>query len=910
MNRVARALRTRDRLRELLVAVGLGLAGFAVNQLVIDLGWGMHFIFGNALVFAFLRVLRPSTLIAAAAISSLHSVVLWHHPWAWAVWTIEAATLVALARRASPIRNDVGFWLVIGTPLLLATYGGVLHMDGLSLWLVIAKQAANGVLNITLAEISYAVALSITATRGRLRLPRITIEAFVMTILAAIILIPMTVYLALDAPTRTQNVRTSVERTLNDGLWHTAQSLRMWQSSRGLMLQSHAAGSLPSGSTGPAPAPVTLPPALGLEFDRVDAFDSAGRRLWSTGERSGARLALAGTVPADHAGFTSRAGLVQIRASAGQQRLGLYVPLPDAGAATYLLARLKPGTLQKTVGELHHGDLGTMLLADPASRIGAVHALTTGAPQIARLSPELRRSALRAPVLARESGYGISLMNDLKDAMLVRSMPVEDLPGWELLGTASLSHEVLKARQGQLQLFTALAAFVLMVSVLGLLLIKWIEHSLRRLAQSAAELALSGTRQQTIDSLVIQELSDISLSITTASSEVAREHGALVGYRRRLRSIAEHAPVVVYALEVEDGHKGQLLYVSDAIERLLGYSQAEVAEPGWWSHAVHPDDYDHCMSTLSDLQPGKTVNLEYRLRHQSGRYVWVFDSLAVEIDPVLGRPEAVGLLLDISDRKFAAEQLLQADKMASLGRMVAGVAHELNQPLNFIKMAAVNLRERTNRGMFEPARFAEKLDTMIAHVNRASAIILQMRVFGRKPTEPPHPVALHDAVDAVLTMVTPQLESEGTRLDTSGCSPDVTVRALPVLLEQVLLNLVLNAHDAIRSRKAAGDPAAGLITIRVERKDWQAVVTVDDNGTGLPEDVIPLLFEPFFTTKPPREGTGLGLSICYGIVRDLGGAIWAENTGTGARFVIQLPLVGQDDKAATAKTGKLPAPSV
>lgn len=907
MKRLRGALRERSAFREPLIAVALGMAGFGINQFVLDLGWGVHFIFGNALVFAFLRVLRPSTLIGAAALSSLHSVFLWNHPWAWAVWTIEAAALVTFLRRASPIRNDVGFWLVAGAPMLLATYGGILHMDGLSLWLVIAKQAANGVLNVTLGEILYSLALSVTASRGWLQLPRLRIEAFVMTILVSIILVPMTVYLTLDAPTRAQNVRTTVEQSLNDALRHTGESLELWQTSRALMLQSYAGSNAPlSADARQAP----LPAALRTEFDQVEAFDARGRRLWSVGDLGRVPFTNLGTLPTRIGQSEPGARLIEISGIAGDQRLALRVPVPGTAGTAYLLARLHPEVLQKTFSNLGHEKLGGLALYAPDSRTQAVHALTVqDGQQMDRLTSDLRQAAIRGPVLARETGYGTSLMNDLKDAMLVQAVPVIGLPGWELLGSASLSGEVLKAREGQLQLFAAFAAFVLMVTTLALLLVTWIELSLRRLAQSAADLAMSGTRPQTIDSLVIQELSDISLSITTAGSEVAREHGALVSYRRRLRSIAEHAPVVVYALEVEDGRKGLLLYVSDAIQRLLGYSQAEVAQPGWWSHAVHPDDYDHCMSTLADLTPGKTVSLEYRLRHQRGHYVWVFDSLAIEVDPALGSPEAVGLLLDISDRKFAAEQLLQADKMASLGRMVAGVAHELNQPLNFIKMAAMNLRERTNRGLFEAPRFAEKLDTMIAHVNRASAIILQMRVFGRKPTEQPHPMALRDAVESVMTMVTPQLESEGTRLDISGCAPEATVRALPVLLEQVLLNLVLNAHDAISSRKAGGDPAEGLITIRIERKEWQAFVTVEDNGTGLPEEAIPLLFEPFFTTKPPREGTGLGLSICYGIVRDLGGAIWAENTGTGARFVIELPIVSNAGQAEPTAAAALPAPA-
>ena len=140
MIQTPRVLRDNEKLREPAIAVALGLAGFLINQLELDLGWGMHFIFGNALVYAFLRVLRPSTLVAAVAISSLYSVLLWNHPWAWAVWTIEAAVVAALVRRLAPVRVDVGFWMITGMPLLLLTYGGILGMDAASMALHIFKR--------------------------------------------------------------------------------------------------------------------------------------------------------------------------------------------------------------------------------------------------------------------------------------------------------------------------------------------------------------------------------------------------------------------------------------------------------------------------------------------------------------------------------------------------------------------------------------------------------------------------------------------------------------------------------------------------------------------------------------------------------------------------------------------------
>ena len=882
MTRVLASLLSRPVLREILIAIALGSIGFGLNMLELQLGWGMHFVFGNALIYAFLRLLRPATMVAAVSIASLWTIVLWNHPWAWGVWTLEAFALAAFLKRTSPIRIDVIFWIIIGTPLLLATYGGAMGMDQMSLWLVIAKQATNGVLNVALGELLYATFISFLAFRGPIRVPRVSAEAFVMLLLTSIILIPTTVYLALDAPDREAGARNAVGRELEDGLQIAGERLAMWQESRGLMLEALAVES-----------PALIPKELGKEFAGIAAYNRSGDKIWSVGQNRNQSAAAIGNLAMQYPLANGRAAIAELPAKppADTGGLALLVPVSETGAVYRIVATLRENTLRQVIIEPKHHNLEGLLLVGPSQRPRTIHAISGEIGE--RMRPiKLDVQALpqdRATLVSMTS-YGNALMSDLRDALMVRATDIPGLPGWKAIGAARLSGEVLKARQGQSQMFIALAAFVILITIAGSLLARRIESSLRGLARSAADLALMGTHADKIDSLVISELSDISLNIASVGTQVARERGALISYQRRLRSIAEHAPVVVYALEVVDGRKGTLLYLSETIGKMLGYTAEEIAEAGWWSHAVHPDDIEQCQAAFSNLGPGKTANLEYRVRHKNGDYIWVYDSLAVEFDPALDRCEAIGVLIDISERKHAADQLIHADRMTSLGRMVAGVAHELNQPLNFIKMAATNLRERSVRGQFDPERFSAKLDSMIAHVNRSAAIILQMRVFGRKPTEAPHPIAVHDAIEDVLTMVRTQFDADGIAVDYVSSDTGLKVRALPVLLEQVLLNLMLNAGDAIRSRMNSGDGTPGRIWIRASKKKTQVVVTVEDNGTGIAEATLPILFEPFFTTKPPKEGTGLGLSISYGIIHDLGGSIRAENTGTGARIIIELPL--------------------
>lgn len=879
---------SRFSVKELLIAVLVGVIGFLLNMLELQLGWGLHFIFGNALVFACVRVLSPKAVGLAGAISSARSIFLWNHPWAWLIWTIEASFVALTARRASPVRSDVIFWVLIGTPLLLLSYGVIMDIDRLSLMLVVAKQATNGILNVVLGEIIYVTFISLWRGKGPAEWPKMPIDAFIMMILMAVILVPTTVYLALDAPSREQTARNEADRTLQERLQVAGAALGLWGQARSDMLRFYAEQHYLTervSAAGPVPA---VPAELMQDFQGLQAFSANGATLWATSGPGGQQKLLL----TDEIRQAAEARLVILPQTGQSQKpdLALVVPFRENGQRAVIVAPLRDETLVRITSSAVQQDIDSLFLVHPQTGFLPLSEKDpTVTSKVTSLPGVVQYTALNTAVLVSQKGYGSALMSDLRDARMVRASLIEQLPQWKVIGVLALAPEVLKAREGQLQLFYALCIFVVLVTLFTSLLSKRTEHSLRELAQSAADLAMLGTKRDKIDSLVIRELSDISGTIATVGSTVSRERGALASYQRRLNSIACHAPVVVYALDVVNERKGELLYVSDALEKILGYTRADLAKPGWWSHAVHPEDYHHCARVFSELRPGKVITAEYRLRHKQGHYVWVYDTLSIEGGSG-SDVEAVGLILDISERKSAAEQLVQADKMASLGRMVSGVAHELNQPLNFIKMASTNLREYAQLGRFPQDKFVGKLDAILSHVARASAIILQMRVFGRPPKEAPYPMPVKDAVDAVLTMLAPQIEVEGTRIDTSKCRPDIQVRALPVLLEQVLLNLMLNANDAIRTRQKTGNKTAGTILLAIEQQDEHAVISVEDNGIGLSAEVAPSLFEPFFTTKPPKEGTGLGLSISYGIIRDLGGTIHGENTGNGARFVIELPL--------------------
>jgi PAS domain S-box-containing protein len=882
--------------KEIVPAILLGLAGLGLNTLELNLGWGMHFIFGNALIFVFIRLLAPPSTILAVAISSIWTIILWHHPWAWIVWVCEAAFIAYYARRTSPVLSDVIFWFVLGAPLLLFFYGNLLDVDQTSLWLVAVKQTANGILNVVLGGIFYLVLWLINPLRKFSHWPKIKIENFVITLLMGTVLIPTTAYLALDAPGRENAAKAEAGERLTSRLRETDARVGAWMESRSAFLETNADGAF----LGNGPSNNAFGAKILSEFDQISVLKKGWReRLSMSPERDTAEEIVAAY---DKSVTRARQGPQLVTITPRDTRNGVYfalvVPLGSDPQSDMVVARLDNKTLHDLV-EIPHSHSGTRLFLYNANQdaIPLTHASSDVRSMVGSMTKGERALASRTAVLLTDVDYGNAIMSDLRDTQIARSAVLSAIPDWQVLAVAPMQPVIIKAREAQLIQFLALIAFVFLIALIASLISMRISHTLRRVSQSAANLVSSDARQNAGDGIIIEEVSNISGRIATAGTSFGYERRALATYQRRLTSIAEHAPVVLYAFKVVNGEGTDVTYRSPSVEKILGYTTNEASAVTWWRDAVHQDDYENCIARFSNVEPGNVYNAEYRIRHRNGQYIWVYDTLSVEYNSGAGELEAVGLMIDISERKAAADQLLQADKMASLGRLISGTAHELNQPLNFIKMAASNLRENAVRGRLETEKFIPKLESVLTQVERASSILLQMRIFGRTSKEAPSAINIQDTVEAVILMAEPQMEFDGTQVVMQVKASDIYVQAFPVMLEQVLLNLVINANDAIRSQHSGSDSAGGEIKITIDRNEGSAIITVADNGPGIAADVLPKIFEPFFTTKPPQEGTGLGLSISYGIIRDLGGVLRAKSSRNGARFIIELPLAD----AAAAK---------
>ena len=235
------------------------------------------------------------------------------------------------------------------------------------------------------------------------------------------------------------------------------------------------------------------------------------------------------------------------------------------------------------------------------------------------------------------------------------------------------------------------------------------------------------------------------------------------------------------------------------------------------------------------------------------------------------------------------EQLVQAGKLATLGELTTGVAHELNNPLNNIGLFVGNAIDLIEHGMRDEEQIIRQLRQATQQVGKATEIITHLRTFGRAAPVSREPIALRQVIERALALMGEQLRLREIDVVVELGSKEPVVLGNPIQLEQVFINLLTNARDAV-----ANSPRKAIrISASVDAEVVELVFA--DTGHGIPTGLERRIFDPFFTTKDVGKGTGLGLSITYGIIKEHGGTISVVSpSGVGATFVIRLPLASPD----------------
>ena len=372
-----------------------------------------------------------------------------------------------------------------------------------------------------------------------------------------------------------------------------------------------------------------------------------------------------------------------------------------------------------------------------------------------------------------------------------------------------------------------------------------------------------------------------------AAREAARQSEA------RTRLIAEHTADLIALMD----RQGAVLWASPSHERVLGLTQEQVRNGAQRVGLVHPDDRPLMEAAFRAAAEGQVVRRQVRFRRAGGGWGW-FETL---MSPVPGEPYVMSATRDVSEVRALTAQLEASQKMEALGRLAGGVAHDFNNLLSVMQTCTAMLGRELPPG----ARGAEDLADLQGAIERASALTRQLLAFSRREVVVPSRVDVGVVVTPMVELLRRLLGSRvEVRLQVApGACP---VRAAPSQLEQVVMNLSVNARDAM--------PDGGVVELRVEplRDDALGEVVqlaVRDTGSGMSDETKARIFEPFFTTKPAGRGTGLGLATVYGVVRSLGGRIDVETArGRGTEFRVLLPRAPPESRESPAPGEAAPVP--
>ena len=358
----------------------------------------------------------------------------------------------------------------------------------------------------------------------------------------------------------------------------------------------------------------------------------------------------------------------------------------------------------------------------------------------------------------------------------------------------------------------------------------------------------------------------------------------------RYRILVEDSPAMICRyrpdLSLTFGNRPLAAYLECTPEQLPGLNL------GNWMSSQQRESFLQRLTRLSPEFPVSTAEINLQLPGREHAW-WVWSDRGVfDEQGQLLEIQAVGR--DNTEVRRSQQQLTQSAKMATLGEMATGLAHEINQPLNVMRMAIINVLKRLGNGDVQVDYLTDKLNRIDAQVQRAARVVDHMRVFGRRSEIEQQPFNPAQAIEGTLSLLAEGMRGKGVELRISETGFEVQVRGYVDQLEQVLINLMVNARDALLSKRETNPEFKPWIAVYAERDPQSVRLWVEDNGGGIDPRLLERIFEPFFTTKPVGIGTGLGLSVSYGIVENMGGKLSVRNSTEGARFCIELPVVQED----------------
>lgn len=366
------------------------------------------------------------------------------------------------------------------------------------------------------------------------------------------------------------------------------------------------------------------------------------------------------------------------------------------------------------------------------------------------------------------------------------------------------------------------------------------------------------------------------LGVTRDVTERKEAEQRLRQSEERLQSLLGAMEDVIWSSSLD---LSRIYYVSPSVSAIYARPAEDfVTRPALWLEVVHPDDRPLAEQALRELLTTGEFDVEYRIVRLDGDLRWLHDRRRV-IEDKEGRPLRIdGIVSDITERKRLQAQLRRTERVAELGTVASGMAHEIGTPMNVILGRAEYLMERTKE---EPVR--KGLQTIVTQVERITRVMNQLLAFARRRPVDYRALDLRQTIEGNLEIFQERLAHNGITVETAFADACPSVHADADQMSQVLINLIMNAIHAM--------PTGGTLRLALAPDRGMVKLTVADTGQGMPRDVIAKIFDPFFTTKEFGKGTGLGLTVVKGLIEEHNGTIMVESEPEkGTVFTLCLPI--------------------
>ena len=377
----------------------------------------------------------------------------------------------------------------------------------------------------------------------------------------------------------------------------------------------------------------------------------------------------------------------------------------------------------------------------------------------------------------------------------------------------------------------------------------------------------------------------LELKLKKVTQELSSHKIELHQTRGYLQCILQNSNDMIFATDVD----GMVVSFSKGGEKVLGYTWEEVA--GYYIETLSedPESFEELMA--DSREKGSAVRLEFPFKHKDGHTVYCDVSLINLTNTKGQRVGTVGVSRDITRWKKLQDDLIRIDRLAEIGRLAAGIAHEINNPLAVINEVTGWAQEIVKDAKALASEDREELDRAIKQIaeqtRRCRSITHQLLGFVREAAPEKKEFDVHALLNTTIDFLKPELRYAPIEIVRNFSKEPLSMKSDPKMMEQIFVNLLTNAIHAIKEKGSD----QGRIEIKTEKTDSEVEISITDNGTGIPEENQDKVLNLFFTTKPPGKGTGLGLSICQNLLKNLKGSLrFKSKPGVGTTFTVRVPF--------------------